>query len=182
MKIHVNYYPSLHPRVLKMDEGKAKRFRRFLKPKHIRRGKNRRRYRHMASLPQRNRKYHPPEEESIAAVWFWILEERDLTDCGRDSDPMESRHDKRQWLKNRAKKRYWNNSVMNSCDWHNGDTEACVRRAQKKWNTVSRNGNNLWATRGRRGAVAQRAKAQVRRNRRRKMQSYTRSVGREVLI
>ena len=180
MKIHVNYYPSLHPRVLKMDEGKAKRSRRFLKPKHMRRGKNRRRYPHMASLPQRNPKNHPQEEESIAAVW--ILMQRNLNDRGIDCDPMESRHDKRQWLKNRAKKRYWNNSVMNSCDSHNGDTEACVRRAQKKWNTVSRNGNNLWATRGRRGPVAQRAKAQVRRNRRRKMQNYTRSVGREALI
>ena len=138
MKLHVNYYPSLHPRVVKMDEDKA--------------------------IPTS------------------ILEERDLTDCGRDSDPMESRHDKRQWLRKRAKKRYWNTSVVNSYDWHDGNTKACERRAKTKWNTVSRNGNNLWATRGRRGPVAQRAKAQVRRNSRRNLRRYTRSVGREMLI
>ncbi len=139
--------------------------------------RNRRRYLHKARLPQRDPANHPKEEKSIAPVW--ILEERDLNDCGRDSVPMESRHDERQWQRNRAKNRYWNNDVKHSWDWHYGNTEACKRRAKTKWRTVSKNGDNLRGTRGRKGQVAQRAKTQVRRNRRRKMHNDTRSVGRE---
>ena len=101
---------------------------------------------------------------------------RDLNDCEIDSVPMKSRYDKRQRQRDRVKNHYWNRDVKNSFDWHDGNKEACERRAKTKYNTVSKNGNNLWGTRGRKGAVAQRAKAQVRRNRRRKMRNDTRSV------
>ena len=149
----------------------------FLRPRDILKSKkkNRRRYLHPAPLPQRNPKNHPKEEKPETVVEF--LEVRDVNDQGKDSDPMESRYDERQRQKNRTKAHYWNYDVKHSWDWHDGNTEACERRAKTKWNTVSKNGNNLWGTRGRKGPVAQRAKTQVRRNRRRKMHNDTRSAG-----
>jgi len=108
-----------------------------------------------------------------------FLQLRDVNDQGKDCDPMESRHEARQRKRDREKNRYWENNVKKSFDWHDGNIEACVLRAKTKWKTVSKNGNNLWGTKGRRGAVAQRAKTQIRRNRRRKMHNDTRSVARE---
>ena len=149
---------------------------RFIRPRDMRKSKNenRRRNLDLAILPQRKPEHHPKVEKPETVVEFKEL--RDVNDHGKDSDPMESRYDERQWQRNRAKNRYWKNDVKNSFDWHDGNKEACERRAKTKYNTVSRNGNNLWGTRGRKGAVAQRAKTQVRRNRRRKMHNDTRSV------
>ena len=148
----------------------------FLRPRDMlkSKNKNRRKYLHQATLPQRDRAHHPKEEKPETVVEFQEL--RDLNDCEIDSVPMKSRYDKRQRQRDRVKNHYWNRDVKNSFDWHDGNKEACERRAKTKYNTVSKNGNNLWGTRGRKGAVAQRAKAQVRRNRRRKMRNDTRSV------
>ena len=149
---------------------------RFIRPRDMRKSKNenRRRNLDLAILPQRKPEHHPKEEKPETVAEF--LEVRDVNDHGEDSVPMKSRYHQRQWQRDRAKDRYLNNDVKNSFDWHDGNKEACERRAKTKYNTVSRNGNNLWGTRGRKGVVAQRAKAQVRRNRRRKMHNDTRSV------
>ena len=151
----------------------------FLRPRDMlkRKKKNRRRHLHKAPLPQRNPKNHPKEEKPETVVEF--LQVRNVNDQGKDSDPMESRYDERQSQRKREKNRYWENNVKNSFDWHDGNIEACVLRAKTKYNTVSKNGDNIWGTRGRKGAVAQRAKTQIRRNRRRKMHNDIRSVGRE---
>lgn len=148
----------------------------FLRPRDMLKSekKNRRRYLHQATLPQRDRNNHPKEEKPETVAEF--LQVRDVNDQGKDSDPMESRYDERRLWENREKNRYWENNIKNSFDWHDGNIEACVLRAKTKWKTVSKNGNNLWGTKGRKGAVAQRAKVQVRRNRRRKMHNDTRSV------
>ena len=148
----------------------------FIRPRDMRKSKNqnRRSNLHLATLPQRKPEHHPKEEKPETVAEF--LELRNLNDCEIDSVPMKSRYDKRKQQRDRAKDRYLNNDVKNSFDWHDGNMEACERRAKTKYNTVSRNGNNLWGTRGRKGAVAQRAKTQVRRNRRRKMHNDTRSV------
>jgi hypothetical protein len=148
----------------------------FVKPKKKRGSK--RRFLHRAKLPQRDPKTHPEETNFVSEYQVQrAFVQRDENDAGKDSTPVESRHDERQGRKNRAKIRYWNNDVKKSWDWNDGNTEACEMRAKTKWNTVSKNGNNLWGTRGRKGAVAQRAKTQVRRNRRRKMHRDTRSAG-----
>ena len=148
---------------------------RFLRPRDMLKSeKNKRRYLHQATLPQRDRNNHPKEEKPETVAEF--LQVRDVNDQGKDSDPMESRYDERRLWENREKNRYWENNIKNSFDWHDGNIEACVLRAKTKWKTVSKNGNNLWGTKGRKGAVAQRAKVQVRRNRRRKMHNDTRSV------
>ena len=151
----------------------------FIRPRDMlkSKNKNRRRYLHQATLPQRKREHHPKEEKPETVVEF--IELRNINDQGEDSVPMKSRYHKRKWQRDRAKNRYLNNDVKNSFDWHDGNIEACVLRAKTKWKTVSKNGNNLWGTKGRKGAVAQRAKVQVRRNRRRKMHNDTRSVCRE---
>lgn len=148
----------------------------FVKPKKKRGSK--RRFLHRAKLPQRDPKTHPEETNFVSGYHVQrALYQRDENDAGEDSTPMRSRHDERQWQESRAKARYWNQDVKKSWDWHHGNTEACERRAKTKWNTVSKNGDNHWGTRGRKGAVAQRAKTQVRRNRRRKMHNDTRSAG-----
>ena len=148
----------------------------FIRPRDMRKSKNenRRSNLHLATLPQRKREHHPKEENPETVAEF--IELRNINDQGEDSVPMKSRYDKRKQQRDRAKDRYLNNDVKNSFEWPDGNMEACERRAKTKYNTVSRNGNNLWGTRGRKGAVAQRAKTQVRRNRRRKMHNDTRSV------
>ena len=135
-------------------------------------------FQNLVKLPQRDPKTHPDESNFMSEYQVrCAFAQRDEDDAGEDSTPMESRHDERQWQKNRTKTRYWNNDVKQSSDWCDGNTEACEKRAKTKWNTVSKNGDNNHGTKGRKGVVAQRAKTQVRRNRRRKMHNDTRSAG-----